>query len=276
MAVLDQFYHQITGVESGPKLVFLHGVMGYAANWRRIAKAFESDFQILTYDQRGHGRSFQPEHGYGPENYAQDLSNILSELGWKQITLVGHSMGGRVAMHFASVHPDQVSRLVIVDIGPSMHSTRESVVTRILDQVPVPFPSKRLAKDWFDHEFPRLFADVPAKKGLADYLYANLRENEAKEAVWRFSEVAIRETVEHGRTTERWNEVRALKMATLLIRGEFSEDLPRDLYERMLKENSNIVGHEIKGAGHWVHSEQPEAFIEVVSRFIGRVPRGES
>src|SRR5436305_14748609 len=109
---LDNFHYQITGVTEAsggeaPKLVFLHGVMGYSANWRRIARAFEHTHHVLVYDQRGHGRSFQPPTGYAPEDYASDLEKILDELGWGAIQLVGHSMGGRAALHFAYESPDR-------------------------------------------------------------------------------------------------------------------------------------------------------------------------
>jgi esterase len=271
MSTLEKFHYQITGPENAPKLVFLHGVMGFAANFRRIAKAFETEFQVLVYDQRGHGRSFQPASGYTPEEYASDLKEILMELGWERITLVGHSMGGRVAFHFAHLHPQAVTRLVIEDIGPSMHPTGASLVLRMLDAVPVPFPSKREAKQWFDTEFMRLFAAERQKEGLAAYLYANLIENDLKEAVWRFSEAGVRESVASGRAVERWDDIRDLAMPTLLVRGELSRDLPRELFEEVLSVNRQIEGVEIKGSGHWVHSDQPDLFIQVLQRFF----RGE-
>lgn len=268
MSWLENFHYQITGAEQAPKLVFLHGVMGYAANFRRIAKAFEDEFQVLTYDQRGHGRSFQPPSGYGPEDFGEDLRKICDELGWRQIHLVGHSMGGRVAYHFASRYPERVTRLVIEDIGPSMHPSGASLVLRMLDAVPVPFPSKRDAKVWFETEFLRIFADERQKEGLAAYLYANLIENERKEAVWRFFEPGIRECVQQGRVIERWDDISALHMPTLLVRGEYSRDLPRSLFEQVLRHNARIEGVEIKGAGHWIHSDQPDLFISVLQSFF--------
>jgi pimeloyl-ACP methyl ester carboxylesterase len=251
-----------------PKLVFLHGVMGYAANWRRIARAFESRCQVLVYDQRGHGRSFHPESGYEADDYASDLLELLDALEWSKVNLVGHSMGGRVALKFSSIHPDRVTRLVIEDIGPSMLQAGSSLVLRMLDAVPVPFSDKRTAKHWFDTEFLELFKAERKKEDLAAYLYANLVENDAKQAVWRFSEQGVRESVRGGRTHELWQEVRLLAMPTLLIRGELSKDLPRDVYERVLRENPRISGVEIAGAGHWVHSEKPEEFIAQLEAFL--------
>src|SRR4051812_15656878 len=115
---LSQFHHQIAGNPAGHKLVFLHGLMGSASNWRKITPAFENDYQILIYDQRGHGRSFKPISGYTPADFAGDLKNIIDELGWEKIHLVGHSMGGRNALEFAQLFPRRIDHLVIEDITP--------------------------------------------------------------------------------------------------------------------------------------------------------------
>ena len=67
---LQNFKYELAGQEGQPKLVFLHGVMGSGANWRKITSLLQDRFQILTFDQRGHGRSFKPKSGYAPEDYA--------------------------------------------------------------------------------------------------------------------------------------------------------------------------------------------------------------
>jgi pimeloyl-ACP methyl ester carboxylesterase len=269
MSHLDKFHYVVTGPESAPKIVFLHGVMGFAANWRRIAKAFEDRFQVLVFDQRGHGRSFHaPEGGYQLSNYAADLKSILDELGWQKISLVGHSMGGRVALEFVAQCPQRVTRLVVEDIGPIMQASGSSLLLRLLDSIPVPFSSKREAKVWFDTRFMELFQNERQKQGLAAYLYANLVENEKKEAVWRFSDDGVRESVAAGRDGDQWDVVRNLVMPTLFIRGEFSRDFPREIFQQVLQESSLAEGVEIQGAGHWVHSDQPEIFIRVLTQFF--------
>ena len=95
--------------ESGRKWVFLHGLMGYASNWRKVLSGLGTD-SYLAIDQRGHGRSFQPEQGYSAVDYAQDLRKITEELGWNRFVLVGHSMGGRNALAFAHLHPESVEK----------------------------------------------------------------------------------------------------------------------------------------------------------------------
>lgn len=249
--------------------MFLHGLMGSAANWRRIIRDFEADFHILAYDQRGHGRSFQPVSGYAPQDYANDLLTILNELGWETIHLVGHSMGGRNALEFAHAHPRRVARLVIEDIGPNQDFEAVRGIERLLGLVPTPFPSRQVAKDFFDSEYPRLIADHPQPVVLSRYFYSNIVETADGRADWRFSKQGVLASVREGRKDDRWAMFRELSRPTLVIRGEFSDELPRPVFERMLSENpGHVRGIEIKNSGHWVHFDAPEEFIKALQDFF--------
>lgn len=270
MAHLQKFFHQITGPEDGPKWVFLHGLMGFSGNWRRIISALEKSQRCLSYDQRGHGRSFKPDSGYAPEDYADDLAQILSELKWDKIILVGHSMGGRNALNFAHRFPEKVERLVIVDIGPEMKAEAHQHYEWLLGLVPTPFPSREAAKVYMMKDFIEKLGPHENPTALAQYFYANLEEKPDGAGVdWRFSKKGILDSVRQGRDDDRWHEVEALSMPTLLLRGEKSKDLSQSVYEKMLSSNSLMQGAVVGGAGHWVHSDQPEATIQALKTFAG-------
>ncbi len=260
MSHLQHFHYQITGNEQGPKLVFLHGLMGAGHNWRRIVPDFEPNYHILTYDQRGHGRSFQPSEGYAPEDFAEDLRQILNELGWERVYLVGHSLGGRNALNFASHSPDRVLKLVLVDIGPELSPESDQQIHHIISSVPTPFSSREEAKSFLLQSYP---------EALAQYLYTNIEKKKDSGLYdWRFFKQGILQALEQGRAQSRWEEVVALQMPTLLVRGEVSETLPLDVYQRMLEANHLIRGVEIPGAGHWVHADQPEEFSRLLGQFL--------
>src|SRR4051812_14696740 len=116
LMTLQNFHHQITGKKGGPWLVFLHGLLGSTRNWMNIVPAFEENWQVLNIDQRGHGKSIKRDSGYAPQDFAQDLKEILSELKISEAVLVGHSMGGRNALTFTSLFPQMVKKLVLEDI----------------------------------------------------------------------------------------------------------------------------------------------------------------
>ncbi len=235
----------------------------------RITQAFTASHEILIYDQRGHGRSFQPAMGYAPIDYAEDLRKITDELDWEKIELVGHSMGGRNALEFAHTYPHRVEKLVVEDIGPAMNPYGSDFISGLLDRTPVPFKDKASAKKYFDVDFLKIYAQISNPRGLALFLSANLQEAPDHTMNWRFYVPGIRESLEQGRAQERWNEIEELSMPTLWIHGEKSQDLSRSVYEEILRRNPRIQGVEIKKAGHWVHSDQPADFIATLLGFLG-------
>lgn len=269
MRHLDHFYLQKLGIESGPKIVFLHGLMGSAANWRKIIPAFVDSYQILVFDQRGHGKSFHPISGFSPEDYAQDLEFILDQLGWEEkIHLVGHSLGGRNALSFAHRLPSRINKLVIEDIGPDRAIQSMDKIEFYLNEIPTPFVDKKAAKEFLTQEFPGRIGGGKMAQTLAQYFYTNIESKKDGQADWRFSREAILASMREGRVQERWDEVRELKVPTLWVRGQQSEYLTREVYERVLASNAIIQGVEIEGAGHWVHFDQPEAFIRALQIFF--------
>ena len=260
MGWLENFNHDLRGTPNGPKLVFLHGLMGSWTNWRKILPTFEGRYQILSFDQRGHGKSFKPPSGYHPKDFADDLWRILGDLGWSQIDLVGHSMGGRNAVVFASQHPGRVRKLVVEDIGPEGTPENVANIERIFAKVPTPFADKRVAKETILGAFE--------DQVLANYLYSNITEVEPGVHDWRFSREGILQAVRAGRGEDFWHEWNTLRMPTLLIRGANSDELSHEIYKKMLLQNHLARGVEIPNAGHWVHFDQAQEFARVVEKFL--------
>lgn len=275
MSYLDNFYHHFYGPETGRKWIFVHGLMGFGQNWRRIVSALEQTENCLTFDQRGHGRSFQPESGYTPEDYADDLKKIADEIGWKKFVLVGHSMGGRNVLVFASKYPQYVEKLVIEDIGPEASGNAHEYYEYLLNLAPTPFSSRDEARKFFMEDFIQTAKTRENVEVMAKFFYSNMEEKPDGTVDWRFSKRAIIESVKAGRNVDRWQEVKDLKVPTLLVRGENSRELSPENYKAMLASNPMIKGVEIEGAGHWVHSDQPQAFVDALKSFVGDFPASE-
>ncbi len=273
---LSNFHYSILGTNEKNRIVFVHGMMAFAANWRKIANRLENEFQCLIYDQRGHGRSFKPESGYTPEIFADDLNSITDELGWDSFHLVGHSMGGRNAMVFANRFPHKVKTLTIEDIGPEADAKSVEYYREMLEQIPVPFASKEQIKNYFANEFAINFKSKEPMSVLSTFLQANLEEKtegpSAQKYDWKFSKNAVYEIVEEGHRRDRWLEVANFKMPVLLIRGEFSHVLNHETFEKMLMVNPNIKGVEIPATGHWVHYEKHDQFVLELKQFIQSHP----
>jgi len=269
MSFLDSFHYQITGPENGRRWVFVHGLMGYSANWRKIVSGLEATERVLVFDQRGHGRSHKPEMGYSPEDYSGDIFRLTEELGWDKFILVGHSMGGRNSLNFAFQHPEKLIKLVVEDIGPEAQPNAVEYYENLLGIVPTPFANREAARAFFQKEFLELAKTRDKVQVLAQFFYANMEEKPNGQFDWRFSKQGILNSVSEGRLQERWNEVESLQIPTLWIRGAESQEFSRESYAKVLASNKLIIGVEIPNAGHWVHSEQPALFLEALKNFAG-------
>ncbi len=270
MSYLQNFKYEVFGSDSSPKIVFLHGLLGAGSNWRPIVRDLEADFQILTYDQRGHGQSFQPDMGYAPEDYALDLKLILDELGWQKIHLVGHSMGGRSALRFAFKWPKYLKSLCIEDIGPDGKFDEMQKTQDMIQSVPVPFASRKEAKAYFEGAFLKERAYLSNPKIMADFLFANLKSDDSGQLNWKFSLKGAIESLEKGHKNARWEEIAALEVPTLFMRGESSTHLDQQSFEKILATNPKIQGVVIQGSGHWIHHERKEAFVAELLAFLQR------
>lgn len=264
---IARLHHRVLGPETAPAtaapLVLLHGLMGFSANWGKIWPHFQEERRVLVLDQRGHGRSEKPTTGYAPNDYAGDLAALLKELGWDKCHIVGHSMGGRVALHFAHLYPAHTLTLTMEDSGAESNPDRINWIKGLLASVPTPFREREEAKRFFEENF----RDDPM---TGSFLHANLEAKENGEFDWRFHAPGMIETVAKGRAFDAMKEFRELAAPTLLVRGGRSREFPRDEAERMAAARSNVKLVEIAGAGHYVHAEKPAEFSAALKEFLER------
>ena len=265
---LDQFNYSILGSNSANRVVFVHGLMAFSANWRKIANKIEDEFQCLIYDQRGHGRSFKPETGYTPEIFAEDLNIITNELGWTHFHLVGHSMGARNSMVFAHLYPQKVKTLTIEDMGPTGDPSVYEYYKGLFAAIPTPFAGRTEVQEFFANRFANVFKPTESLQVLSLFLQSNMEEKADGKYDWKFSKAAMLEIVRDGNSRDFWGEVSSLRMPTLLVRGQNSNVLKQDTFNEMLEVNSIITGVEIAGAGHWIHYEKYAEFAATLRDFL--------
>lgn len=258
-----QLHHRVippSGAQNKPPLVLLHGLMGFAANWGKVWPQF-TDRPVLVLDQRGHGRSAKPATGYDPSSYARDLAALLDHLSWPRCHIVGHSMGGRVALRFCALFPDHALSLCMEDSGAETNPSRIDWIRGLLDSVPTPFASRESAKT----HFARSFLEDPL---TGSFLHANLEAKPDGTFDWRFHAPGMIETVEQGRATDAVAEFRHLALPVLVIRGSRSREFPEAEAERMLAARPATRLVTIEGAGHFVHAEKPAEFSAALADFL--------
>lgn len=267
----QSLYHRIYSPTSPGKgkypVVLLHGLMGFAANWGKIWPYLHEERAVLVLDQRGHGRSEKPQTGYSPTDYAEDLASLLQFLNWDKCHIVGHSMGGRVALRFASLHPEKTVSLIMEDSGAESLPKRVNWITNLLGSIPTPFSDRESAKKFFDEKF----RDDPM---TGSFLHANLETKESGLLDWRFHAPGMIETVQTGRATDAFQEFKKLVAPTLIVRGSRSTEFPADEADRMAGSRENVSLITIEGAGHFVHAEKPAEFSAALVHFLKEIEQG--
>jgi pimeloyl-ACP methyl ester carboxylesterase len=252
--------HTTSYGEDGSPIVFCHGLFGQGKNWTSIAKAFAQDHQVLLLDLPHHGRSPWPDHF----DYLEMASQVADALPDEPVTLVGHSLGGKVAMVLALRHPERVERLCVVDVAPVDYGSAGEFsgyikAMRALDLDAL--ESRSQASD--------ALAEAVPSQTVRGFLLQNLRRGDDG---WRWQpnlEVLGEELAEvTGWPGDELADETPYDGPVLWVAGGDSDYITDELAAEMERWFPTSRRVTIKGAGHWVHSQRPEVFIEVLRRFV--------
>jgi pimeloyl-ACP methyl ester carboxylesterase len=266
---MDLFYRELG---EGEPLVILHGLYGMSDNWLSVGKQLSQQFRVILVDQRNHGQSpFAGSHTY--PDLVNDLTDLLERLGIARAHLLGHSMGGKAAMLFTHQHPGRVARLVVVDISPwgySADGSHSEAILREHSRIIAGLRSIPLRKISSRREAETILAQSVADNRTALFFLKNLRRGKDGSFSWAINLDAIEKNFD-----SIMGNVFPLKLAkpilahTLFIKGLNSGYLSDSsvMHLKELFPLSHFVG--IENAGHWVHAEQPAAFVEAVLSFLG-------
>ncbi|MGD8417562.1 MAG: alpha/beta hydrolase [Pseudomonadales bacterium] len=252
-------------VDDAPALVMLHGYTGHARSWDRFARALSRRYRVLALDQRGHGETgWAPPDAYGTDEMVADLTAFVAALGLREFTLLGLSMGGQVAIHYAGGQPAELARLVIVDIGPEIIATG---MNRIRDN-----QGNRDVFDTVEDAFAQARAVNPRPPEA--HQFERVRDSLMRTAdgrwTYRFDRALRDPSVVRARPTseENWAAVARIRVPTLLLRGELSDILARDVAVRMAETIRDCRLIEIEESGHPIPLDRPERFLEAVEAFL--------
>lgn len=247
------------GDAAGPPVAILHGLFGSARNWATIARRLGAHRRVLALDLRNHGASpWAPAMDY--RAMAEDVRATLDALGYRRFALIGHSMGGKAAMLAALCFGDAVERLVVADIAPVAYPPRHLGLVQAMRGLDLSAIARRADAD------NRLAASVPdaAERG---FLLQNLMLD-GQGARWRLNLHAIEQAMPD---LVGWPamppEARYLGPALFVAGGR--SDYVKPEYEpaiRRLFPKARIA--RIPEAGHWLHAERPQAFVDLVTPFL--------
>jgi len=252
------------GAPGIPGLLFLHGGSAHCHWFDATAPLFADRFHVVALDQRGHGESQWPDPpAYSTQDFCEDLLGVLAALGWEQMVLVGHSMGGHNAMAFAAWHPNRVRALVIADSRPSIPAERLSVMQARGYRPLRTYDGPESAVARFRLLPRETVADPELLRHLADAGIVRRGER----WVYRFDPACngTRQPV------DAWPLLSRITAPTLVVRGEWSPILPRGMAGEMVKRISGARLEEVSGTYHHLMLDRPAAFVSVLDRFFSVV-----
>ncbi|GHC19926.1 acyl-CoA esterase [Kushneria pakistanensis] len=241
-----------------PPLIVLHGLFGSADNWRSHAKHWRQTRRVVTVDLRNHGRSAHVA-GMHYEDMAADVLGVMDHLNIQQCDLLGHSMGGKVAMTLARRHPERVVRLIVADIAPIAYDHGHDDIFRAHRLVEDELPESRKEAD-------EVMAQVIDSRITRQFLATNLIRDDQGILGWRVGLDFIEEG--YSNIVAPPGGETAYEGPTLVLKGEHSDYITDDALPLISDIMPQAQVHTIEGAGHWLHAEQPEAFIRAVDDFL--------
>ncbi len=257
---MNLFYRKF-GENSAKQVIILHGLFGSSDNWVTYGKRLaEKGYEVYIPDQRNHGRS---PHSDVFNYYAltEDLFDFMDQHDIENPVIIGHSMGGKVAMMFALENPALVKKLIVVDIAPQSTGPR-SVHKKIFAAM----RSIDTGKIKSRAEADKLLQEYIHEERIRMFILKNLRRDEKGGFRWAININAIEDNLNF--IFDSIKSSSAFTKPSLFIRGGKSDYIRRQ-DEKIIKElfpNSKIVT--IEGASHWVHAEAPDKFFEITYDFL--------
>jgi esterase len=251
-----QLNFQTTG--TGPPLLVLHGLFGSLDNWAGIGRRLAPFWQVFSLDLRNHGGS-PHSNLFNYDLMAADISEFLQTNGLPRANLLGHSMGGKVAMLFALRHPDQVMKLIVADMAPKAYPPVHRPILDALGALDLSSFERRNQVD------DALASAIP-QTAVRRFLLKNLATDDHGRLHWRLNLDSIAR--HYDELTLPIQGDRPFPGPALFIRGGRSDhvlDSDLDPIRRLVLQAHLVT---IPEAGHWIHADAPEAFTQAVVDFL--------
>jgi esterase len=242
----------------GKPLIIVHGLFGSLDNWQTHAKTLSEYFQVILVDARNHGHSPHTEsHNY--DLMAADLNLLMEQLNLDKAHFIGHSMGGKAVMRFAQLQPDKINKLIVVDMGVKAYPPHHDLILKGLNSIDFDTVTSR-------SEAEKTISAYIQDHSVRQFLLKNMYWVEpGKRMAWRMN-VATLEKEMHEVLVALPEET--CSKPSLFIRGAMSNYVLDEDLDQIEALFPIYTLDTIDRAGHWVHAEKPQEFLEAVLRFL--------
>jgi pimeloyl-ACP methyl ester carboxylesterase len=261
---MDLFYRKYG---EGPPLIILHGLYGSSDNWVSVGRELAENFAVYLIDQRNHGKSpHTADHNY--DLMKEDLREFMEQHAIEKAIILGHSMGGKVAMFFAADYPEKISHLIVVDISPRSYKTTSSSQLKMHESI----IRAMYNIDFYGIQNRQEIDDILAKSipqdRIRQFLLKNIHRSKDNEYSWSINIKTIKNELRNIMDGLDENQPAITGFPVLFIKGEKSDYIMNKDKEVIMNIFPYSDFETIPNAGHWLHAEQPELFMEKVNNFI--------
>lgn len=245
-------------IGSGQPLILLHGLFGMGDNLSMVAKSLSEVFQVYKLDLRNHGRSPRADSMTLTE-MAVDVKEFMDAHGIARAHLLGHSLGGKVAMQLALDYPEMIDKLIVADIAPVAYGDRHGQVFAGLEAVDLTHVSSRSDADKILREFIR-------EDNVRMFLLKNLYKDQAGNFQWRINLPVLSRCYEQFGRANQGDQ--PFSGPVLFIKGALSDYISEAYSSATRRLFPNAQLKIIQNTGHWLHAEKPLVFNQLVKRFL--------
>lgn len=248
-----------TAEGQGKPVIILHGLFGSARNWSGISRQLARDFQVISVDLRNHGASAHAATMTYPE-MAEDIVAVMAEARLDQAAILGHSLGGKVAMTLALKYGNKVEKLAVLDIAPVSYNNNLIYLVDAMERLPLAQISRRSQADAL------LQQDIPAT-ALRRFMLQNLVQTDAV-FHWRINLAAIRANLAASSAFPDPGDSARYAGPVLFLGGADSDYIQPAHRPAIRRYFPQADIQFVEGAGHWLHADQPQAVVSILKTFL--------
>jgi len=244
----------------GSSVILIHGLFGNSDNLKTLARSLEANHRVIRVDVPNHGLSEHWESMDYP-SLAQAVIELMDSLSISKAHLVGHSMGGKIAMAAALNYPERIQSLIAADIAPVSYQSRHDVVFAALDSIELSQVQNRA-------QALSQLLHAGIDEGTAQFLLKNLSKSDAG-FTWKMNLTGLKKCYPH---LIGWYNDKVIPLqytgASLFIRGGESDYVTSEHRQAILTQFPHVQAKTIEGTGHWLHAQKPTVFNRIVGDFI--------
>ncbi|MDD9339679.1 MAG: esterase [Providencia heimbachae] len=252
--LLNHTIHQPENPIANTPIVLIHGLFGDLNNLGVLGRDLQNYFDAIQIDVRNHGDSFratQMEY----QQMAQDVIHLVKSLGYESAIIIGHSMGGKIAMAATAIAPDFIEKIVVIDIAPVAYQVRRH------DKIFAALDAVTQAQVKSRQEAAVIMQEYINEDGVIQFLLKSFRQGE-----WKFNIPALKNNYEQ---IIGWETLPAWDKPVLLIPGGNSPYVQAEYRDQIATQFPKAKAWVVADTGHWVHAEKPDHVLRAIHRFLG-------